>query len=64
LDVGPFFERVQRIAAATPIGLDGEGTFVAMNNVVSQGVAHLHAHVVLVVAAMGSADSSGLGKSR
>jgi histidine triad (HIT) family protein len=44
--VGPFFERVQRIAAALPTALSAQGTFVAMNNVVSQSVAHLHVHVV------------------
>ena len=44
--VGPFFRRVQLLAAAVPIGLDVPGTFVAMNNIVSQSVAHLHAHVV------------------
>jgi histidine triad (HIT) family protein len=44
--VGPFFERVQRLSAALPVVLDAHGTFVAMNNVVSQSVAHLHVHVV------------------
>jgi histidine triad (HIT) family protein len=44
--VGPFFRRVQAVATAMPIALDAQGTFVAMNNVVSQSVAHLHAHVV------------------
>ena len=44
--VGPFFERVQRIAAALPAALGADGTFVANNNVVSQSVAHLHVHVV------------------
>jgi len=44
--LGPFFERVQRIAAALPAALDAHGTFVANNNVVSQSVAHLHVHVV------------------
>lgn len=44
--VGPFFERVQRIAAAVPTALDAHGTFVANNNIVSQSVAHLHVHVV------------------
>ena len=44
--VGPFFERVQRIAAIVPSALDADGTFVANNNVVSQSVAHLHVHVV------------------
>lgn len=44
--VGPFFERVQRIAATMPSALGCDGTFVAINNVVSQSVAHLHVHVV------------------
>lgn len=44
--VGPFFQRVQRIAAALPKALGAQGTFVANNNVVSQSVAHLHVHVV------------------
>jgi histidine triad (HIT) family protein len=45
-DVGPFFERVQRIARVMPSALDAQGTFIANNNVVSQSVAHLHVHVV------------------
>lgn len=44
--VGPFFERVQKIARTIPKALASQGTFVAMNNVVSQSVAHLHVHVV------------------
>ena len=44
--VGPFFERVQAIARAVPEARGSQGTFVAMNNVVSQSVAHLHCHVV------------------
>jgi histidine triad (HIT) family protein len=44
--VGPFFERVQAVARAIPKALGSQGTFVAMNNVVSQSVAHLHVHVV------------------
>lgn len=44
--VGPFFERVQRVAAVMPGALGADGTFVATNNVVSQSVAHLHVHVV------------------
>ena len=44
--VGPFFEAVQRVAAAVPAALGAQGTFVAMNNVVSQSVPHLHVHVV------------------
>ncbi len=45
-EVEPFFLAVQGIAAALPRALGAQGTFVAMNNVVSQSVAHLHAHVV------------------
>lgn len=44
--VGPFFQRVQRIAAVLPGALGADGTFVANNNVVSQSVAHLHVHIV------------------
>jgi histidine triad (HIT) family protein len=44
--VGPFFERVQRISARMPAALGCDGTFVAVNNIVSQSVAHLHVHVV------------------
>lgn len=42
----PYFERVQRLAAVMPEALGSQGTFVAMNNVVSQSVPHLHVHVV------------------
>ncbi|MEV5494336.1 HIT family protein [Nonomuraea fuscirosea] len=45
-EVGPFFERVQTMARAVEEGLEAGGTFVAMNNRVSQSVAHLHVHVV------------------
>lgn len=45
-DVGPFFERVQAMAKAVEEGLRAGGTFVAMNNRVSQSVPHLHVHVV------------------
>jgi histidine triad (HIT) family protein len=45
-DIEPFFLAVQRIARALPTALGAQGTFVAINNVVSQSVAHLHAHVV------------------
>ena len=41
-----FFTAVQRVARALPEALGAQGTFVAMNNVVSQSVPHLHAHVV------------------
>ncbi|MFE0149264.1 HIT family protein [Nonomuraea sp. NPDC059007] len=44
--VGPFFERVQAAARAVEEGLRAAGTFVAMNNRISQSVAHLHVHIV------------------
>jgi histidine triad (HIT) family protein len=44
--VGPFFSEVQRVARAVVDALGADGSFVAMNNVVSQAVAHLHVHVV------------------
>jgi histidine triad (HIT) family protein len=37
---------VQEVAAAVPRALGAQGTFVAINNVVSQSVPHLHTHVV------------------
>jgi histidine triad (HIT) family protein len=44
--VGPFFQNVQLLARAVEDALDAEGTFVAMNNRVSQSVPHLHVHIV------------------
>ncbi len=41
-----FFAAVQRLARALPAALGAQGSFVAMNNVVSQSVPHLHVHVV------------------
>ncbi|GIE28838.1 hydrolase [Actinoplanes italicus] len=45
-DVASYFEFVRLLAAAVPAALGAQGTFVAMNNVVSQSVPHLHTHVV------------------
>ena len=42
----PLLGAAQRVADAITSGLGAQGTFVAMNNVVSQSVAHLHMHVV------------------
>jgi histidine triad (HIT) family protein len=42
----PFLEAGQRLAAAMVDGLGAQGSFVAVNNTVSQSVAHLHLHVV------------------
>jgi len=44
--VGPLFERVQRLSAAMLPAFGAEGSFVALNNIVSQSVPHLHVHVV------------------
>ncbi|HMK12081.1 MAG TPA: HIT family protein [Acidimicrobiales bacterium] len=44
--VGPLMERAQRVAGAMESGLGADGSFVAINNRVSQSVAHLHVHVV------------------
>lgn len=44
--VGPLFGTAQRLARAVEAGLEADGTFVAMNNTVSQSVPHLHVHVV------------------
>ena len=44
--LSPLFESVQRVARAVVDGLGADGSFVAVNNVVSQSVAHLHVHVV------------------
>jgi histidine triad (HIT) family protein len=44
--VGPFFEAAQSLARAVEFAMKAEGTFVAMNNRVSQSVPHLHVHIV------------------
>jgi histidine triad (HIT) family protein len=44
--IEPYFEAVQRTSRAVPAALGAQGTFVAVNNVVSQSVPHLHTHVV------------------
>ncbi|HET7112672.1 MAG TPA: HIT family protein [Pyrinomonadaceae bacterium] len=44
--VGPFFKTAQLLSRAIETALDAQGTFVAMNNRVSQSVPHLHVHVV------------------
>jgi histidine triad (HIT) family protein len=44
--VGPLFTRVRRVSAALPAALGAQGSFVGLNNVVSQSVPHLHVHVV------------------
>ena len=43
---GPFFQNAQLLARAVESAMQADGTFVAMNNRVSQSVPHLHVHVV------------------
>ena len=42
----PFFATVQLLSRAIPEAMKKPGSFVAINNVVSQSVPHLHVHVV------------------
>ena len=44
--VGPLFATAQLLARAVESAMGAEGTFVAVNNRVSQSVPHLHVHVV------------------
>jgi len=44
--IAPFFRAAQYLAAAVEAAMEAEGTFVAMNNKVSQSVPHLHLHIV------------------
>jgi histidine triad (HIT) family protein len=41
-----FFANAQALSRAVEVGTRADGTFVAMNNRVSQSVPHLHVHVV------------------
>jgi histidine triad (HIT) family protein len=44
--LGPLLAAARRLAAAVEKSLGADGTFVAINNRVSQSVPHLHIHVV------------------
>lgn len=44
--VGPLFAKVRLLAQAVEEALAAEGSFVAINNRVSQSVPHLHVHIV------------------
>ena len=44
--IGPLFTAAQLLAKAVESAMAAEGTFVAINNRVSQTVPHLHIHVV------------------
>jgi histidine triad (HIT) family protein len=44
--VGDLFATARRLALAVESAMDADGSFVAMNNRVSQSVPHFHVHVV------------------
>jgi histidine triad (HIT) family protein len=44
--LSPVMQLVQRVAAAMVTGLGAQGSFVGVNNTVSQSVPHLHVHVI------------------
>jgi histidine triad (HIT) family protein len=44
--VGTFFTQAQRLARAMETGLEAAGSFVALNNRISQSIPHLHVHIV------------------
>lgn len=44
--VGPLFQNAQLLERAIEEGLQADGTFVAINNRVSQSVPHMHIHLV------------------
>ena len=44
--VGPLFGRARLLCAAVEKALEADGTFLAVNNRISQSVPHLHVHVV------------------
>jgi histidine triad (HIT) family protein len=44
--LSPLFGNARRLTSAAERGLGADGTFVAINNRVSQSVPHLHIHVV------------------
>jgi histidine triad (HIT) family protein len=45
-DIGPYFAAVQQVTIAVRQAMGATGTFVGINNKVSQSVPHLHTHVV------------------
>jgi histidine triad (HIT) family protein len=44
--IQPYFDAVQLLARAVELALAADGTFVGINNRVSQSVPHLHVHIV------------------
>jgi histidine triad (HIT) family protein len=44
--IGPLFANAKSLSAAIRTAMDSQGAFIALNNVVSQSVPHLHVHLV------------------
>ncbi len=45
-EIGPLFAMARALSTAMEDGLHAEGSFVAVNNKISQSVPHLHVHIV------------------
>ncbi len=44
--IGPFFVTVRNLSTAVEKAMNAQGSFIALNNRVSQSVPHLHVHIV------------------
>jgi histidine triad (HIT) family protein len=44
--IQPFFYLTKQLTKAVQIAMEATGVFVAMNNIVSQSIPHLHTHIV------------------
>jgi histidine triad (HIT) family protein len=45
-DAGHFLQTIQKLERAVEAAMQADGTFIAVNNRVSQSVPHLHVHIV------------------
>ena len=61
--IEPLFSTAEMLTGAVQDAMDSVGTFVAMNNKVSQSVPHLHVHVDPVDPRTGCEVSSGHARS-
>ena len=44
--VAPLFDAARRLSRAVRVAVDADGSFVAVNNRISQSVPHLHVHIL------------------
>ena len=44
--IGPLFANAKSLSGAIRVAMGSQGAFIALNNVVSQSVPHLHVHLV------------------